>query len=147
MSKRLIIGLIIVILLAGGIVGGYFAFTDSGKEEATVPAEWRDSVLETAKAKGIIENYQLVEGAQGPMYVTSDKNVTLNYSGGCPGGGSCPESTPTSLNILYRANSRSRDEAEAISRIARARACRSHTPCPLPKAKAHSGRVHLNWAM
>jgi hypothetical protein len=121
MSKRLIIAASIAILLAGGIIGGYFAFAGSGKEEARVPAGWRDSVLETAKAKGIIENYQLVGGAQGRMYVTSDENVTLNYSGGCPAGGSCPELTPTLLSIIYRSNSRSRDEAEAISRIARAR--------------------------
>jgi hypothetical protein len=120
MSKRLLVGVSIVILLAGGTAGGYFAFADSGKTEASVPAEWRDSVLETAKAKGIIENYQLVEGAESRMYVTNDKNVTLNYSGGCGGAGSCPEARPVTLSILYRANSRSRDEAEAISRIARA---------------------------
>ena len=121
MSKRLLIGVSIVILLTGGTTGGYFAFAGSGKDEVSVPAEWRDSVLETAKAKGIIENYQLVEGAQSRTYVTNDKNVTLNYSGGCVGAGSCPETTPVTLGILYRANSRSRDEAEAISRIARAR--------------------------
>ena len=121
MSKRLIIGASIVILLTGGIIGGYFAFAGSGKEEARVPAAWRDSVLETAKAKGIIENYQVAENAQSRMYFTCDKNVTLNYSGGCPGAGSCPEARPLTLGILYRANSRSRDEAEAISRIARAR--------------------------
>jgi hypothetical protein len=121
MSKRLIIGASIVILLAGGTAGGYFAFAGSGKREATVPAEWRDSVLEAAKAKGIIEGYQVVEDPQSRMYVTSDKNVTLNFSGGCPPGGSCPELIPPSLSIIYRANSRSRDEAEAISRIARAR--------------------------
>src|SRR3954453_16369114 len=100
MSKRLIIGVSIVILLAGGITGGYFAFAGSGKEEASVPAEWRDSVLETAKAKGIIVDYQVVESAQSRTYVTSDKNVTLNYSGGC-GAGSCPEQRPPTLSILY----------------------------------------------
>ncbi len=119
MSKRLIIGISVAILLAAGIVGGYFAFAGSGKEEAQVPEEWRDPVLETAKAKGIIENYQVVEGGEGRMYVTNDKNVTLNYTG-CVGGASCPP-MPTVLSIQYRANSRSRGEAEAISRIARAR--------------------------
>ena len=136
MSKRLIIGISAAILLAAGIVGGYFAFAGSGKEEARVPAEWRDPVLENAKAKGIIENYQLAEGAQGRMYVTSDKNVTLNYSGGCPAGGSCPDLIPRSLSILYRANSRSRDEAEAISQSHAPEACRSHTPYPLLEARA-----------
>src|SRR4051812_9475399 len=122
MSKRLLIGVSIVILLAGGTAGGYFAFAGSSKDEGSVPAEWRDSVLETAKAKGVIENYQLVEGAQSRMYVTDDKNLTLNYSGGCGGAGSCPEMAwPVTLSIVYRANARSRDEAEAISRIARAR--------------------------
>src|SRR3982751_2406474 len=104
MSKRLLIGVSIVILLAGGTAGGYFAFAGSGKDEARVPAEWRDSVLETAKAKGIIENYRFVEGAQSRMYVTNDNNVTLNYSGGCGGPGSCPETTSVALSILYRAN-------------------------------------------
>jgi hypothetical protein len=121
MSKRLVVGVSIVILLAGGTAGGYFAFAGSSKNEANVLSEWRDSVLETAKAKGIIENYQHVEGAQSRMYVTNDKNVTLNYSGGCGGAGSCPEAMPVTLSILYRENSLSRDEAEAISRIARAR--------------------------
>jgi hypothetical protein len=128
MNTRFLIGLSAALLLIGGIVGGYFAFGGSSKKETNVPIEWRDPILETAKTRGVIDGYRLVElhAAQNITYITSDQNVTLSYTGGCPGGASCPEGLQRVLSILYRANARSREEVQAISRIARARGMRTN---------------------
>jgi hypothetical protein len=120
MSTRIAIALSASVLLIGGIVGGYFAFGGSSKKETNVPIELRDPILETAKTRGVIDGYRLVD-TYVLTYVTSDQNVTLSYTGGCPGGASCPESLERVLSILYRANARSREEVRAISRIASAR--------------------------
>ena len=123
MNTRFAIALSALVLLIGGIVGGYFALGGSSKKETNVPIEWRDPILETAKARGVIDGYRLgdIHAGQNVTYITSDQNVTLSYVGGCPPGGSCPETLQRLLSILYRPNSRSREEVQAISRIAGAR--------------------------
>jgi hypothetical protein len=124
MNTRLVIGSSVVVLLIGGTVGGYFAFGGSSKKETNVPIELRDPILETAKTRGVIEGYRLVDirAAQNISYITSDQNLTLRYTDGCPGG---PESLgPKALCILYRTNARSLEEVRGISRIAIARGMR-----------------------